>query len=259
MMRTANPALNPKVWEKAGRAVSDQAMTIQGTVNKTAILLLLVLVPAAFVWNKFAAVAVPAAPGMESTAPMGSLALWMIGGMLAGVVFALATIFKKTWAPVTAPLYAIAEGCFLGGMSLLFNTAFPGIVPQAIGLTFGVLFVLLGVYKAGWIKVTQKFRMMVIGATGAIALLYVVSFVMSFFGASIPLIHSSGEWGIAFSLFVVGIAALNLVLDFDYIERGTEAQAPQYMEWYFAFGLMITLIWLYIEILRLLAKLQSRD
>ncbi|NNF07657.1 MAG: Bax inhibitor-1/YccA family protein [Candidatus Eisenbacteria bacterium] len=259
-MRTANPALSTKVWEKAGRAVSNEVMTIQGTVNKTAILLLLVVLPAAFVWNKFAAVAVPPAfEGAPSTAPYAQLSMWMIGGMIAGVVFALATIFKKTWAPVTAPLYAVAEGCFLGGMSLLFNTAFPGIVPQAIALTFGVLFVLLGVYKAGWIKVTQKFRMMVVGATGAIALLYIVSFVMGFFGSSIPFIHSSGTFGILFSLFVVAIAALNLVLDFDLIERGSEAGAPKYMEWYSAFGLMITLIWLYLEILRLLAKLQNRD
>jgi uncharacterized YccA/Bax inhibitor family protein len=183
---------------------------------------------------------------------------WVFGGLIGGFIVALVTVFKKQWALLTAPMYALLEGLALGGISAIFEARFPGIVIQAVGLTFGTLFCLLMAYKSGMIKVTENFKLGVVSATGAIALFYVVSFLLSMFGISIPFIHGSGIIGIGFSLFVVAIAALNLVLDFDFIENGAARGVPQYMEWYAAFGLIVTLIWLYIEILRLLSKLRSR-
>jgi uncharacterized YccA/Bax inhibitor family protein len=159
---------------------------------------------------------------------------------------------------VTAPIYAALEGLALGGISAVFESRYPGIVSQAVFLTFGTLAALLIAYRSGWIKATENFKLGVVAATGGIFFVYLISFVLSFFGVSIPLIHGSGVFGILFSLFVVVIAALNLVLDFDFIEQGAEQGAPKYMEWFAAFGLMVTLIWLYLEVLRLLSKLQQR-
>jgi len=159
---------------------------------------------------------------------------------------------------VTTPLYAAFEGLLLGGLSLVFEARYPGIVINAVGLTLGTLAVLLLAYSSGLIRPSENFKLGVVAATGAVALLYFVSMVMGFFGKTIPFIHDSGPIGIGFSLFVVGLAALNLVLDFDFIERGAAMGAPKYMEWFGAFGLLVTLVWLYVEILRLLAKLQDR-
>ena len=170
----------------------------------------------------------------------------------------LITVFKKTAAPITAPIYAAIEGILLGMLSAFYEMQFPGLVFQAILLTFGTLFALLMAYRSGVIKATENFKLGVFAATGGIGLIYLTTFILSFFGLSIPYIHGSGTIGILFSLFVVVIAALNLVLDFDFIERGAERGAPKYMEWYAAFGLLVTLIWLYIEMLRLLSKLRSR-
>ena len=246
-MRTANPALNAKTFTGFARVTDTRTMSIQGTVNKTALLLLLVLFSSSWTWNLYfstgdPAVAIP----------------WVLGGLISGFIVALVTVFKKQWAILTAPIYALLEGLALGGISAIFEARFPGIVIQAVGLTFGTLFCLLMAYKSGMIKVTENFKLGVVSATGAIALFYVVSFLLSMFGISIPFIHGSGIIGIGFSLFVVAIAALNLVLDFDFIENGAARGVPQYMEWYAAFGLIVTLIWLYIEILRLLSKLRSR-
>jgi uncharacterized YccA/Bax inhibitor family protein len=225
-----------------------KTMTLQGTVNKTGILLLLVMITATYTWNQFFSTGLP-----ETVMPIA------IGGAIFGFGFALATIFKKTWAPITAPLYALSQGLFLGAISAIFELQFPGIVIQAVGLTMGTLASLLVLYKTGIIKPTENFRLMIVSATMGIALLYVVSMVMNMFGSSgIGFIHSNGLFGIGFSLFVVAIAALNLVLDFDFIEQGSEQGAPKYMEWFGAFSLMVTLIWLYLEMLRLLAKLRSR-
>jgi uncharacterized YccA/Bax inhibitor family protein len=246
-MRTSNPTLNDKVFERAGYGSGD-AMTINGTVNKMGILLVLVLIPAAWMWNQV----------LTAWEPAQAMGPALIGG-IGGFIFALITIFKKNWAPVTAPIYALLEGLFLGGISAIAHSQYPWVPMQAVGLTFGTLFVLLLAYRTGVIKATENFKLGVVAATGGIAMLYLVSIVMGFFGASIPFIHSNGMWGILFSLFVVVIAALNLVLDFDFIERGSELGAPKYMEWYAAFGLLVTLVWLYLEILRLLMKLQSRD
>ena len=168
-------------------------------------------------------------------------------------------MFKRQWSGITAPMYAIAQGFFLGGISGIFEAQYPGIVIQAVGLTLGTLTSLLFLYKTGIVKPTENFRLMVASATMGIGMLYFVSIIMNMFGSSgIGFIHSNGIFGIGFSLFVVGIAALNLVLDFDFIEQGSEVGAPKYMEWFGAFSLMVTLIWLYLEMLRLLAKLRSR-
>jgi uncharacterized YccA/Bax inhibitor family protein len=183
----------------------------------------------------------------------------MIGGIIGGFVVALATIFKQNWAPLTAPIYALLEGFALGGISAIFEQTYHGIAIQAVGLTFGTLFVMLLAYKTGMIRATQRFKTGVIAATGGIMVFYLIGMVLRvFFHFQIQVIYAGGLWGILFSLFVVIIAALNLVLDFDMIETGVSGGAPKYMEWYGAFGLMVTLIWLYLEILRLLGKVRRR-
>lgn len=222
-------------------------MTVQGTVNRTGVLLLLVVGAAAFTWTS-----------VMNGATAGIMG-WVWGGAIAGLVLALVTVFKKTWAPYTSPLYAVAEGLFLGAISAMFEQRFPGIVIQAVSLTFGVAFALLLAYTSGVIKATENFKLGIVAATGGVFLVYMVNMVMGFFGASIPFLHSSGPVGIGISVVIVIIAALNLVLDFDFIENASEQGAPKYMEWYGAFGLVVTLIWLYLEMLRLLAKIQSRD
>ena len=184
----------------------------------------------------------------------------LIGGAIVGFIVALITVFKKSWAPITVPIYAIAEGFVLGGISFLYNAQYEGIVSNAIFLTLGILISLLMLYKSGYIKATENFKLGVFAATGGIALVYLANFIMGFFGSSIGVLNpmNSSLLSIGFSLFVVVIAALNLVLDFDFIEKGVENGAPKYMEWFGAFGLLVTLIWLYLEILRLLAKLNNR-
>ncbi|GAB3302733.1 Bax inhibitor-1/YccA family protein [Luteimonas notoginsengisoli] len=251
-MRSGNPALKESTFLDLGSGTvvsrASGAMTLNGTVNKTGLLLVLAVITAAFAWNQVEVTA----EGMT-----GGGYLW--GGLIGGFVLAMVTIFKKEWAPVTAPMYALVEGLFLGSISAVFEAKYPGIAFQAVLLTFGTLFALLMAYRSGLIKATENFKMGVVAATGGIALVYLATIVLGFFGVEIPMIHGNGIVGIGFSLFVVVIAALNLVLDFDFIETGVERGAPKYMEWYGAFGLMITLVWLYIEFLRLLSKLQSRN
>ena len=259
-MRTSNPALNENIFSRTGLA-DGQVMTIQGAVNKTLVLLALVLVSAGWIWGKIIQPTQVLGYSAPELARQNQSAVlpFIIGGGIIGFIFALITIFKKEWSMVTAPVYAVAEGLVLGGISAFFEMRYPGIVMQAVGLTFGTLFCLLMAYKSGLIRVTDKFRLGVVAATGAIALFYFVTFILGFFNMTVPFVNGGGIFGIGFSLFVVGIAALNLVLDFDMIERGADAGAPKYMEWYCAFGLMVTLIWLYMEMLRLLAKLRGRD
>lgn len=251
MIRSGNPALKESTFLDlgSGTVVSRDggAMTLNGTVNKTGVLLLLCVITAAFAWMQ-----------VSSPAGAANAGIYVWGGAIGGLVLALVTTFKKTWAPVTAPLYALVEGFFLGAISAMFEQRFPGIVFQAVLLTFGTLFALLFAYRSGLIKATENFKLGVVAATGGIFLVYLATIVLGFFGIKIPMIHDNGIVGIGFSLFVVVIAALNLVLDFDFIETGVEQGAPKYMEWYGAFGLMVTLVWLYIEFLRLLSKLQSR-
>jgi len=242
-MRTSNPMMKESVFTQTVTGAG--TMTLQGAVNKTIALLALVVIGASYSWNLFYN------QGPEAVQP------WMIGGLIGGFVFAMVTIFKATWAPKTAPVYAVLEGLALGGISAFFEARFPGIVIQAVGLTFGTLFALLFAYKARLIRATENFKLGVFAATGGIAVVYLISFVGRMFGWQMPVIHESGPMGILFSLFVVVVAALNLVLDFDFIERG-DGVAPRYMEWYAAFGLILTLVWLYLELLRLLSKLRER-
>jgi uncharacterized YccA/Bax inhibitor family protein len=246
-MRTANPALNDKVFRGFPGAFGE-TMTLEGTVNKTGMLLVCAVATAAWTWHLAM---------NPATLPMDSLLL--IVGLIGGLIFALITTFKKTWAPVTAPIYALLEGLVLGGISAMFEMRYPGIAIESVCLTFGTLFVLLLAYKSGMIRVTQKFRLGVVAATGAIFLFYMAEMVLGFFHIHFASINGSGPLGIGISLVIVCVAALNLVLDFDFIESGVAAGAPKYMEWYGAFGLMVTLVWLYLEMLRLLSKLRSRD
>ena len=236
--RSGNPSLNKNTF-KSFSVSAEQEMTLDGTVNKTGISLLILMFTATYTWN---------------SPSIGLMIMGGIGGFIVGII----THFKRHLSGITVPIYAALEGLLLGGVSIMFEQLYPGIVSQAIFITFGILGSLLLAYKSGFIKPTENFKLGVTAATGGIAFIYLISWIMSFWGGSIPLIHSSSTFGIVFSIGVIIIAALNLVLDFDFIEQGVEMGAPKYMEWYGAFGLMVTLIWLYLEILRLLAKLNSQ-
>ena len=229
-------------------------MTLSGTVNKIAIMLLLVVAAAFYTWKlAFAAIATDSLSASRVILP------WMIGGGIGGFIVALVTIFKRRLAPITAPIYAVLEGLFLGGISAFLENRYSGIVINAVALTFGILFALLIAYRSGLIKPTQNFRLGVFAATGGVFLLYMVSFILNIFGVSVGYLHNSSPLSIGISLVIVVIASLNLVLDFDFIEQGAASSAPKYMEWYAAFGLIVTLVWLYLEILRLLSKIASRN
>jgi uncharacterized YccA/Bax inhibitor family protein len=246
LMRTSNPALNKDAFQ-VPQAGFGETMTLSGTVNKTGILLICAVLTAAWSWNRFV------------VAPESAMPLLAIGG-IGGLIVAMVTIFKKEWSPVTAPLYALLEGLVLGSISAMYEARFHGIATEAVGLTFGTLFVLLLAYHSGLIRATERFKLGVVAATGGIMIFYVAEMVLGFFGVHLlPAVNGAGPIGIGFSVFVVIIASLNLVLDFDFIENGAAQGAPKYMEWYGAFGLMVTLVWLYLEMLRLLAKLNSRQ
>jgi uncharacterized YccA/Bax inhibitor family protein len=247
-MPTSNPAMNEEVYGRAGLAETTvNAMTVQGSVLKSAVLVVILMVTAGYSWVQ--------AQAGPSTMSSGLL----IGGAIGGLITAFATIFFPKISPYSSPVYAALEGLVLGAISAMYNARFPGIMIQAVGLSIGVLVVLLFLYGTGLVRATQRFRTGVIAATGAIFLVYLVGFVLSLFGGHIPYIHQSGPVGIGFSLVVVVIASLNLILDFDFIEQGARRQAPKYMEWYGGFSLLVTLVWMYLEILRLLSKLRSRD
>ncbi len=255
LMKTSNPALGENTFrgisgsQYGGGAVDlTTRMTLSGTVNKTGLLLLCAFATAAWTWSRF----------IQSRDIADVAPLLMLGG-IGGFIFALVTIFKKEWSPVTAPIYALLEGLVLGGLSAIFELRYPGIAIQAVGLTFGTLFVLLLAYSSRLIKVTDKFRLGIVAATGGIMFFYLLEMLLGFFGFHFTSINGSGPIGIGFSLIVVGVAALNLVLDFDFVERGVNYGAPKYMEWYGAFGIMVTLVWLYLEMLRLLSKMRSRN
>ena len=238
-LRSGNPVLSKSTFLNADSL--SEKMTINGTVNKTAISLLLLVGTGYLTFNN-----------------INPTILIFCG--IGGFIVAIVTVFKKEWAPITVPIYAILEGGLLGGVSFMYNSLYDGIVTNAIFLTVGILLSLLTAYRSGYIKPTENFKLGIFAATGGIAIVYLINFVMSFFGSSMGImqIDNASPMSIGFSLIVVIIAALNLVLDFDFIEEGAEKGAPKYMEWYGAFGLLVTLIWLYLEILRLLAKLNSR-
>ncbi|MBT2572047.1 Bax inhibitor-1/YccA family protein [Planococcus sp. ISL-110] len=244
-MRSGNPSLKTGAFENFKDVKTGEMMTIQGTVNKTFILLLLLLVTFVFSWNQFV------------SSPNSVLPL-ILAGAVGGLIVGLITIFVPKVSPFTAPVYALLQGLFLGAVSAQYEAQYGGIVFQAVLITIGVLLSLLLVYKLGLIKVTQNFRLGVAAATGAIFLVYVISFVGGFFGFEIPHLHESTPLGIGISVVIVIIAALNLVLDFDFIENAAARQVPKYFEWYGAFGLLVTLVWLYLEMLRLLSKIRSR-
>lgn len=247
MLQSGNPLLSNKSFRDMALEAASGVMTVQGTVNKTAALMGLVVIGAAFTWGKFA------------SSGTSGLAIWIILGVVAGLISALVTVFKKEYASVTAPIYAVSQGLVMGAISAIFELQYPGIVMQAVALTFGVMAVMLGLYKTGVIKVTDKFRMGVVAATGGLALVYLISFILGIFGLMPTMLFGNGPIGIGFGLIVVVIAALNLVMDFDMIDQAVAQGSPKSMEWYGAFALIVTLIWLYIEILRMLVRFRQRD
>ena len=247
-MRSTNPAMSGRIFEKVGMvSEGSSSMTITGTINKIGIMLLLVIAAAAYTWN----MVMGADPGRAGT-------LAMVGA-IGGFVLALITIFRPQSSAITAPIYAILEGLFLGAISAIINARYPGVAFQAVLLTIGTLFTMLFLYRSGRIRATPRFRRGVMMATGAVFFAYLFSWILSLLGMPVGFMHSSGPLGILINLAIIVIAALNLIMDFDFIEKGSQMEAPNYMEWYGAFGLMVTLIWLYIEFLRLLSRFAGRD
>lgn len=253
LFKSGNPALNEKTFQQSIVVNQSEVMTERGTLNKFFLLFLLVMATASITWKAFG-------QGADVTP-------WVIGGAIGGLITAIVLCFKPVWAAFLAPVYALFEGAFVGGISAMYNFAFKGaettgttggIVMQAVGLTFAVVIAMFALYKFRVIKATEKLKSVIITATVGIAVFYMLAMVLRMFNIDMPLIHSSGTMGIVFSLVVVGIAALNLILDFDMIETGAAMGAPKYMEWYGAFGLLVTIVWLYLEILRLLAKMNRR-
>lgn len=248
LFKSGNPALSEKIFERTVGTQHADAMSVRGTLNKFGILFILAMATAGLAW-KMAASGVNVVP-------------YMWGSLIGGFILAMVTVFRPQWAAYTAPIYALLEGFFLGTISSYYNFAFakiaPNIITQAVALTFGVVIAMYGLYHFRIIKATERFKSVIITATAGIAIFYLISIVLGLFGVNIPFIHEGSTIGIIFSLVVVGIAALNLILDFDMIEQGANQGAPKYMEWYGAFGLMVTIIWLYLEILRLLSKLADR-
>ena len=258
MFRSTNPTLRENAFAQQRNYAGGQVMTIQGTINKCFVLLCLVMLSAFWVWGQVLP-KTPVLAGQQAVQAGNPAAMGMtMGGAILGFIFAMITIFKKDWASVTVPIYALCEGAFLGGISAVFEMSYPGIVTQAVALTFGVMFCMLAIYKSGLIQVDQKFIMGISAAIGAIFLVYVVNIILSFFGRGIPLMYSSGPFGIGFSLIICGVAAFSLLVDFYMIEEYSRMGLKKNMEWYGAFSLMVTLVWLYLEILRLLSKLNRR-
>ena len=254
MMKSSNPALSDKTFQNPGtigaQLVADR-MTIQGTVNKTFLLIAIVFASAYFAWAS-------AYPEGWSPEAVPQMPIWFLPAIIGAFVVSLVIIFKKTTAPYLSPVYAVLEGGALGLISAMMEMRYPGIVLQAVFCTFGTLFSLLFAYKSGLIKATENFKLGVVAATGGIMVVYLIDFVLRFFGKNVPYIHENGPIGIGISVVITCVAALNLILDFDFIEKGSEQGAPKFMEWYGAFGLLITLVWLYLEFLRLLGKVSKK-
>lgn len=245
-MRTSNPAFSEKALRGLA-ATGTEPMTVSGAVQKSLFLILLVIASAGWAWSQ-------AFPQGWSAESVPQIPAWYFIAIFGAFILAMVIIFKQTTAPYLAPVYALLEGVALGAISAIFEYQYSGIVVQAIFGTFGVFIAMLLAYQSGLIKATEKFKLGVVAATGGIAVIYIIDLVLQFFGLSVPYLHDSGPMGIGISVVIVVVAALNLILDFDFIEQGAARRAPKYMEWYGAFGLLITLVWLYLEILRLLAK-----
>jgi uncharacterized YccA/Bax inhibitor family protein len=241
--RTSNPVMRASAFERAFKAnPSGEVMTLDGAVNKIGILLFILVAASLF--------------SFTATTSGGSGLGFTAIGAIGGFILAMITIFSPQRAPITAPMYAVFEGLFLGGISAYYEYRYPGLVFQAIGLTMGIFLAMLAIYKSRIIPITNNFRLGVVAATGGVFLFYLASILLGYLGISLPGM-SGGGLSIIVSVLVIGIASMNLVLDFDFIERAVEAESPKFMEWYAAFGLMVTLVWLYVEVLRLLSR--SRD
>lgn len=243
-IRSSNPAFRNGVLGKAGATAADEGvMSLGGTIGRTFVLVALTIASALYTWTQVAA-------------RPGDIGFLMMVGFIGGFVVALATIFMPRMSPITAPIYAVLEGMALGGISMLYNNQYQGLPVQAVMLTFAVFVTMLVLYRAGVIRATKRFRSVVLAAGMGLMLFYVVHIVMSFFGSGLPLIHSASPMGIGFSLLACTVAAFFLILDFDLVEEGVARGAPKYMEWYAGFSLLLTLVWLYLEMLRLLGKLR---
>lgn len=252
LFKSGNPTLAENRFKSTvlDQVVSpENVMTVKGTLQKFGFLFLMVMGTAFYAWKEYA----------EGGS---NVQTFIYVGAFGGLAVAIVMMFKKEWAPYLAPLYALLEGLFVGAISAYYNFAFadvaPGIVINAVGLTFGTAIAMYLLYSFKIIKATEKFKSIIIIATAGIAIFYLIAIVLGFFGIQIPFLHEGSALGIGFSIFVVALAALNLILDFDMIERGAELGAPKYMEWYGAFGLLVTIVWLYLEILRLLSKMSKR-
>lgn len=249
LFKSGNPALSEKRFETSLTGDRSELMTERGTLNKFLFLAFMVIASAVFTWNAYF-------QGVN-------IMPWVIGSAIGGLVLALVLTFRPRWSAYLAPPYGLLEGVFVGGISAFYSEAFatsaPGIVMQAVALTFGTVIAMYILFRTGVIKATQRFKSIIFTATAGIAIFYLIALVLRMFGIQIAFLHEGSLLGIGFSLFVVAIAALNLILDFDRIEAGVAMGAPKYMEWYGAFGLLVTIVWLYIEMLRLLSKISSRD
>jgi uncharacterized YccA/Bax inhibitor family protein len=250
-MATANPAANVDIYNRVEQVPATAAMTLQGTAIKTSVLVAIMVLTGGYAWNQVLNQLEEGGPGMG----YGLIAAGALGGMIVAFI----TVFAPKVSPFTAPLYAALEGLVVGAVSAVYQTRYHGIVGEAISLSIGTLAVLLFLYASGIIRATENFKIGVVAATGGIFLVYMVDMILRLFGASVPFIHESGPVGIGISLVIVVVAALNLILDFDFIERGVEQGAPKYMEWYGGFSLLVTLVWMYLEMLRLLSKIRGSD
>jgi uncharacterized YccA/Bax inhibitor family protein len=247
-MKTSNPVLQESTFRRTSYDAADR-MTVQGVVLKTAVLLLVTLLTAGWMWIRF----------LKQGMTPQSTNIWIISSAIVGLVLAIATSIKKEWAPILAPFYACAEGIFLGALSVIFEQVFPGIVAQATLCTFSTLAAMLIAYETGLIKPTETLKRIIVAATGGIFLAYLASFILGLFGVNMNFMFGSGIFSLVVSVVVICVAALNFILDFDFIEQGAKAGAPKYLEWYGAFALLVTLVWLYIEFLRLISNLRGRD
>jgi uncharacterized YccA/Bax inhibitor family protein len=253
IFKSGNPTLTEKMFDKSLEmdANLQGTMTVRGAINKFGFMMLMLIAGAAYNWHLF------------EELKQDTMNLLMMVGIFGGLITAIAISFKPNWAPFLAPLYALLEGLFIGGISVIMNAAFaksyPGLVMQAVGLTFGVAISMFILYNFRIIKATERFKSVIFTATLGIGIFYLLTMVLRLFGVNVSFMYDSSMLSIGISLFVVAIAALNLILDFDMIEQGAERGAPKFMEWYGAFGLMVTIVWLYIEMLKLLSKLGSRD
>jgi len=250
LFKGGNPAMSEKTFEQV-QHFEGEVMTVRGTMNKFGLMFIMLLGGASFTWSMFYQA------GAATVMP------WMWGSLIGGFVLSLVIILKKTWAPYLALGYGLLEGLFLGAVSAFYDYAFadkyPSIIMHAVLLTFGCAAAMYILYKTGVIRATNTFKKVIFTATAGIAMFYLIAMVLRMFGIEMPYLHENGAVGIGISLFIVAIAALNLILDFDMMEQGAQQGAPKYFEWYCAFGLMVTIVWLYLEILRLLSKLNSRD